>query len=712
MPIDSKYVTEIEEEVPSVETLRQRLGIGKPPVQDEEFQVSPTSLGTVTFHMDNAKEELSLSTTVAQPIVPPPVNPVQEYLEQTQEQQMAEEQHNEQSDNGGYWGESIQLDTENLTELTTDQIVSSVSEDAKTEEQIIPGIEESPEKIQESEYRDQVISPADTEPSITVAPSIVPDDDDDTEIESVSVVFESVHAEETAVSQETETSIDIPEPEEVDTDLDQVAPVVPPITEESEQEAFEEYQRKIEEESIAVIPSWFDHVVKRVHNNVIPAHFGDEMVDKQAAACVPDPTLDSERFMAMKSKSLDDLSTFPSTLVRGIINYRKGEGGAVHEATEEFHRLVRPARRLDIDGKKYGDSKSDRTTFTQSEPVREVKGKAAVTLVSSLVSGLRRVRLYNSGFSIRLRPPSKSEMYQFVVKCKSTEYEFGRVFGVLSYLPANVELIQAAKELIELCTCDSNLDGWNIPGTISQNIAYPDVQTALWGLLALMYPEGVPVTILCNLPSCGKADEAMVDPAKMRINDYSRISTDAVKYTCENTMRTKEDLQKYHLELMKDRETVSLDNGFHVHVRVPSLEDYIQCGIAYVSELAAVVSTKKAVDCEAMVQNKYYRIFVPYIEKITYVDPNTGNVVVISDPTTIPDVLDKLELDGSNEKFRELMHDYIGRRRVSHFGYVYDKCPHCGTVPDIAINGFIPVDILRTFFTLTTMRLEWLRRVN
>lgn len=462
-----------------------------------------------------------------------------------------------------------------------------------------------------------------------------------------------------------------------------------------ENATLDEVRELYEKEADAVIPTW-GTVSTREDYATIPLH--TSLVDSQLRAIAPDSDLDSEHRAQIKKDALDNPNSFAHTLLRGTTHYSKNN--STDEAIEAFEGLspkIGPA--IKIGDKRYFDEVTDEKAFKQTEASKNVSGKAALHLAMALVSGIRKTRLYNSGISVTFRPPKKSELYEYVMKSRTNQAEFGRIFGELSYLPSNVEVVQAAMDLIQQCAVSSNLKDWNVPGTLAKHISYLDLPTCLWSLLTLMYPAGIPATMLCNKENCGHADETMVDPAKLRCNDYSRISAEGVKYTCSKEVRTPEDLEHYHKEILKDCENLTLGAGFFVDVHVPSIARYIEVGLAYVADLAAVMSMKDLLDVNRMVKNKYYRIFVPFIEKVSYKHESSGKWVNFVDPTIIPDVLDTLELKDDGVGLRKTMHKYILEKKISHFGYSYSACPKCGVTPEVSVNGIIPIDMLLSFFT-------------
>lgn len=456
-------------------------------------------------------------------------------------------------------------------------------------------------------------------------------------------------------------------------------------------------QALIEKEN-SYIPSWDKPCVERAQHTVIITD--EDSVEPQLAAIIPDKYTDSTDREILKYTALDNDKSFPSTLIRGA-NHLTDE----HRRQRQIVADANPDKRgrsVKIDNVPYGDEYSSKKNFQQKELSKVVSGSAAIETVMTLISGTRRVRLYNSGFWCRIRPPKKSELHDYTRKCITAQYEFGRKFGELAFMPADVENRSAFMDLFEKLVTDSNLKDWSNKHTLRKHISFLDYDVCMWAVATLMYPEGARTTFLCNNPKCGQADEILVDVTKMRFNDYDRLPSEAIKYTCASgpdSIRTTEDLEKYHDEILKDRERLDVNEGFFIDVAVPSIDKFITTGEAYVSDIADRVALTKQLEVEAVVKNRFYRVFAPWIQQITYVHSETGKTIHVMDPVVIPDVIDSLQLADTKLKLSDVLEEYLTRKQITYFGYIYDKCPHCGTTPSSTIHGIIPCDMKFNFFT-------------
>ena len=589
---------------------------------------------------------------------------------------------------------------------------SSVTEDIpEVSPELIPGFEASAvEELSAPEVEHPVIPvmdvttvgiPAAAEPPRIPEPQPLPKEEVCTVLDEDEIDADLFEELERKVALNA-VSADVPEQKE------DLAPMVDveddePLVSASDEEDFdslteEGIRQKIISEQNELIPSWTESITEGDDETVIILHDDKEFLADQFSAIAPNRKLDGDERTLVKLQAVNSPTTFPSTLINGI----KFDTTEYRARKEGFSKLSKELGRVSSVGqKKISDAFSGKKTLKLPENSTILSGRAAVETVLSIISGIRLVRLYNSGFHVKIRPPKRSELNEYFLRCRTTQYEYGRKFGELFYTPADVELKVAFMDLFEKLVTGSNLENWEIPGQLRKNISIHDLATCMWGVTSLMYPDGASTKFLCNHKDCGKVDRAIVDIAKMRFNDYSRINPEALLFVGSSETRTEEDLRNYHTNILKDTSVIKIGDSFAVDVHVPSVDTVIESGNVYVADLASKLSLKMMSDVSSMVKNKYYRIFAPWISKVTYTQNSTGKMIHIADPLAIPEVVDSLQIIDGQLKLQSAMEECIERKKISHFGYTYSTCPHCGRPATSAVNGIIPCDVAYTFFIRT-----------
>lgn len=459
----------------------------------------------------------------------------------------------------------------------------------------------------------------------------------------------------------------------------------------------------VDDPEAPLIPS-YEFFRDSTKETIIPLH--KEELAEQLIEAFPQDGVDSRKLQDTKLKALQDPTTFSGHLNRAS-NFLSSEQSRL---TENLKKMTGPIGMTKaIDGKKYGDAFSGRSNARPLKGSSTVGGDKALQTAMSLISGIRRVALYNSGFNVVIRPPLLNELHQYYLRCRSAAQEFGRQFGQFSFIPADVELKAAGFALFESLVQDSNLKDWKTPGMLRKHISILDFDVCLWGMATLMFPEGTDTEMFCNKRDCKHVDIAKIDIAKMRFNDYSKLSDEAIKFVCatdSNSIRTPEDLANYHTNILQDTAALTVNDEWSIHVEVPSIEKVLLDGEAYVANMASKVQMRNGIDVADFINTKYFRVFAPWINRISYCDNKSGAYLHFTDPIRLPEIIEALQLDKEKCPLDTKIIEFMNNKKVTQFGYLYSKCPNCDAVPDVAVNGIIPCDMQYNFFTLTMDRIS------
>ncbi len=492
-----------------------------------------------------------------------------------------------------------------------------------------------------------------------------------------------------------------PEPVEPKEETQSIATADLPEPDEAEPDPANE--NMLGDDEAPIIPS-YDFFHQPTKETLVPLQ-RDELT-MQFAEIFADEEHDTPHIQKIKARAVGDPTTYPSYVARAS-NFISPEQLRLDDV---FRKMPGPVgAKKQIDDKVYGDPYSGKNNSRPIESTSIVGGEKAYHTAMALISGIRKIALYNSGFNITIRPPLISELHQFYMRTRSASQEFGRQFGQYAFIPADVELKIASMELFKSLVLDSNLVNWRDPGVLERNISIFDYDTCLWGMATLMFPEGTEVEMFCNKRDCNYVDQAKIDIVKMRFNDYSRISNEAVKYTCSSNakeMRTEEDLKNYREQMMKESEIIQLNDEWSVSVETPSIAKYIEDGTVYAADMAAKIQKRNHIDVADYIRCKYFRIFAPWIKRVSFLDKRTGHYKHWIDPLKLPDIIESLQLNKDKLQLDTKLAEYMNEKRVSYYGYLYSVCPNCQTAPDVAINGIIPCDIQHSFFTLTMDRIS------
>lgn len=372
------------------------------------------------------------------------------------------------------------------------------------------------------------------------------------------------------------------------------------------------------------------------------------------------------------------------------------ESEALSRAVDHNH-VVTPA--ISIGGKTFRDKRAGESQLKALSSGDIVDGKDSFPLAMALIGGIRKVHLYNSGFWVVVRPPLLYELHTYYLRCKENTQEYGTIFGQLAYLPADVEIRQAGIDLFKTCIVQSNLVDYKIDDVFERNLSFLDYDTCLWAMASLMFPTGTSIEYVCVNKGCRKIDRQTIDLGKIRYFDMTRLGEDAIKYCYSDQKRTSEDITHYKQSILKDSETVVLNDNWTATIGVPSFYEEQKDGRNFVAEMATMIQLDSLTDVDEYLSSRYFRTLAPWINRITYTKLDDGKKVHFEDPSKLPEIITALQL--IDVPLPTKIKDVMENNKISYYCYSYDSCPVCHHVPKVAVSGLIPCDMQQSFFSHT-----------
>lgn len=357
-----------------------------------------------------------------------------------------------------------------------------------------------------------------------------------------------------------------------------------------------------------------------------------------------------------------------------------------------------------------------------------ITGKKARNRAISLIQGVRRVVLWNSGFYITVRPMYLHEISLFYNTVNKTEYAYGRELGAHFYIYQDIIIKEVfLTQILPNVIIDSNLSEWNKMGSdIINYISIHDYDTILWALSTLMFRNGINVNYCCselmddNTP-CGNIDTKLVNIEKLRLINSDYITDEVKAFMNPQDTVTVEQVLKYQNTLIRPKNdtyrfelnSVSADKSFwEIKLRVPSSGIYLKYGADYNTDLFSNIgkdADRIALDeVEEYLRFNLYKAFIPWIGQVNQLSSCEPDARIIAetpnnpdskvDRATMKEILDVFLMENIN--MDKPIIDFINTSKITHIAYQYEKCPKCGKPPKTAIDGFIPHDVQAHFFNL------------
>ena len=111
---------------------------------------------------------------------------------------------------------------------------------------------------------------------------------------------------------------------------------------------------------------------------------------------------------------------------------------------------------------------------------------------------MKRIPLYNSGFSIDISQPDMTMLNTFLNKAHDDTNSYGRQFGAYFFYFNDLVIKEAIVELISPLILNSTLKGWNRGNTLMRSIKLVDLKLIMNTLAALMHSDGYEFTHICT----------------------------------------------------------------------------------------------------------------------------------------------------------------------------------------------------------------------
>lgn len=354
-----------------------------------------------------------------------------------------------------------------------------------------------------------------------------------------------------------------------------------------------------------------------------------------------------------------------------------------------------------------------------------LSGKDARKIFTILTGGMRRVTLWNSGITVTIRNLTLEQISKFLHELNHTDYQYGREYGGLYYLFADLEISKyIIEKLFPLVICGSSYKEWRDTDKLLKVIKWQDFHVILWALASMMYPNGANVKYVCSEPDCHHIEEQTVDLAKMRLNNVKLINDKMINHFASLRVKGQE-LQSYDTIAQYQRDTdlekvISFTYGdegakrdVEVTLRQASVADMVDVGTVYNAEMSRQVDFTDPDKVSQYIAVSQFRCFTPWIRSIKVTtningksksfilnnfDDNNDRIEDEDNQQAVQMVLD--EFQQYVPDFANQVKDYILSTKISHIVFYYPECTACHHPVENAYGGFVAYDPVQAFFIL------------
>lgn len=328
-----------------------------------------------------------------------------------------------------------------------------------------------------------------------------------------------------------------------------------------------------------------------------------------------------------------------------------------------------------------------------------VTGNDAKVNISARLHGLRKINLVHSGFFIVTKKLTPSEIRAILHYVDQEEKEIGRILGTHYYSIDDVIIIQKMTELFKYIVVDSNLVNWK--NDLLKTMSILDYDLVIGSLVAHLFKNGVKHEMVCPEIDCKYSELVNLDITKTKLIDMSRLNEKALKILLDNKPF---DIIKFkaYQKLIGASKTIDVTDQAKFFLKVPTVATFVSYGIEYIAKLiTALYSDNRTPTQRDIIEYRmlnYYKMFLPWIEKLTYYNEDGTEDFSTTEPEAWETLLEKDVWE--NQANVKDFTNFFTETKLVHYGFMGQECPVCKRTPNPKTNGFVPLDIRSFFFNL------------
>ena len=348
-----------------------------------------------------------------------------------------------------------------------------------------------------------------------------------------------------------------------------------------------------------------------------------------------------------------------------------------------------------------------------SQPVSGTAG--IVSILASRRGNIRRIPLYNSGFSIDIRVPTVDEVSTLIRKCRLDKADYESQMGAPFYMffdrILKVNFIELLMRLVVFSSCKN----WEKEGVLLSAIKLADLNALLASVAGIMYPKGYPnFRHYCTRPvdkehpaGCDHVTSIKADIAKLIHTRFSALNTDAIihmtKSLQSSTVIGDAERQQYQEWLGFDGTEIKTSE-FTFVLHTPSLAAHLEAAAVFNGELLNEVRADNAQGIVMALRPRDLRLYSQFVKTVKVYDDNGEEVNTSNDQVVISYVLD-LCMDDEETRYKLLKEfkAFVNTSQLSYVCYKKFKCASCGYEPPIG-SDYFTVDAQTAFFTTALLK--------
>ena len=338
-----------------------------------------------------------------------------------------------------------------------------------------------------------------------------------------------------------------------------------------------------------------------------------------------------------------------------------------------------------------------------------LSGKAAELAVDSLLIGMFRVHLYNSGFWLDLTVPPLKLLDTWYRAVDQQFDEVGRIIGGLSYVVHDSVLKQKFCDIFPKVVVNSNFNDYEDPDALLRNISFHDYDTILWAFCCMLYRDGIGAGIVCTNPDCHHIDNNQyINLANTCYVNTQAFPPEALKWMGEHAndsgeKLTEQDLIDYREKLLKFNKKVkcTLKEEIEFDLTVPTLKSYLAETSNLLGDIFKQTDGEKSLEEDSVVNQLNYHAYQMLVPWVRYMNIYKDGKFAyrIDSKESVYKTLEKTRLlDKSN--FIPEVEEFIRDTKLTFYTATTLECPACHKKAELDKDNMFPLDMQYLFFCL------------
>lgn len=340
---------------------------------------------------------------------------------------------------------------------------------------------------------------------------------------------------------------------------------------------------------------------------------------------------------------------------------------------------------------------------------KDLSGESAILALTSLVHGVRKVYLYNSGFHIIVKPFDMEQLDTLMVMLGGEDDELGKTIGYYRFLYNDVYIKEKFLQLLANNVISCNVKGWKNNNHFLQLISYHDYVILLWAMCCSMFTDPVKVSTVCL--SCSHVDDNEYDINKLCLLNNKVLTPMALEFLYEEKQGlTSDDLKTYRETMLSGYSFTNTFNhaGFDwkIDMEVPMLVDHIVNGKKNIGAIVSSLNSKNSMKDKDVFNKTILRFqnnYTPWIKSIT-LKKDDATVFTTSDQSVFGKALDLIGYDDESSAAHDSIMDSLSDSSAAVIGSASLICKECGNA--LGKNGYVAWDPEQLFFDLTSHTLS------